>query len=70
MVFAIMCDLLVVEFHSNTSLTIANIFCIHFIQSFVLDLYMFCNGYDVICFMVLIEPLHTRFIKLESCDHI
>jgi hypothetical protein len=41
MVFAIICDLLVVKFHSNTSLTIANIFGIHFIQSFVLDLYIF-----------------------------
>lgn len=41
MVFAIKCDLLVVKFHSNTSLTIGNIFCIHFIQIFVLDLYIF-----------------------------
>ncbi len=69
MIFTIMFNLLVVKLHSNTSLTIANNFCIHFIQNFVFDLYMFFNGYDVICFMVLIKPLHTGFIKLESWDH-
>jgi len=41
MVFAIKCDILVVKFHPNTSLTIGNIFCIHLIQIFVLDLYIF-----------------------------